>query len=197
MKKRLAVFGSGKGSNFVSIYEAIRSGAVSAEVVIVCSDNIEAGILRYAESNGLRTHVIDEPRFRTRLSEPVERRLAELLLGEKIDWIVLAGYLRVVKAPLLAAFPGRIVNIHPSLLPAFPGLEAWRQALEAGVEKTGCTVHIVDEGLDTGPVLAQAEVPVLPGDSAESLHERIQRAEHELYPRVLAELCNPARTGGK
>jgi phosphoribosylglycinamide formyltransferase-1 len=113
------------------------------------------------------------------------RRLQEA----KVDLVVLAGYMRMVKAPLLEAFPGRVVNIHPSLLPKFPGLEAWRQALESGETETGCTVHLVDEGMDTGPILAQERVPILPGDTSESLHARIQVAEHRLYPRVIADLC--------
>jgi phosphoribosylglycinamide formyltransferase-1 len=103
--------------------------------------------------------------------------------------VVLAGYMRMIKPPLLEAFPRRIVNIHPSLLPAFPGLEAWRQALAAGVPETGCTVHYVDAGMDTGEIIAQRAVPVLPGDTAETLHARIQVAEHALYPEVLARLA--------
>jgi phosphoribosylglycinamide formyltransferase-1 len=189
MKKRLAIFGSGKGSNFVSIYEALRAGKIHAEVGLVCSDVPGAGILEFAVKNKLPTLLIEEPRYRTRLSDDVESALAARLIAERIDWIVLAGYLRVVKQPLLAAFPGRIVNIHPSLLPQFPGLAAWKQALAAGVSTTGCTVHLVDAGLDTGPILEQASVPVLPDDTPESLHARIQEAEHMLYPRVLARLC--------
>jgi phosphoribosylglycinamide formyltransferase-1 len=189
MKKRLAIFGSGKGSNFVSIYEALKAGKINAEVGLVCSDVPGSGILEFAKKNNLPTLLIEEPRYRTRLSEDVETALAARLVAERIDWIVLAGYLRVVKQPLLAAFPNRIVNIHPSLLPQFPGLAAWKQALEAGVTITGCTVHLVDAGLDTGPILEQAKVPVLPDDTPESLHARIQEAEHLLYPRVLARLC--------
>ena len=111
---------------------------------------------------------------------------------------VLAGYMRMIKPPLLAAFPRRIVNIHPSLLPAFPGLEAWKQALAAGVPETGCTVHYVDAGMDTGEIIAQRAVPVLPDDTAETLHARIQVAEHEIYPEVLAGLvstCAASRAG--
>jgi phosphoribosylglycinamide formyltransferase-1 len=111
-----------------------------------------------------------------------------LLKNAGVELVVLAGYMRVVKSPLLEAFPRRVINIHPSLLPNFRGLEAWRQALEAGAAKTGCTVHYVDGGVDTGEILAQAEVPVLPGDTAESLHARIQVAEHQLYPEVIRQL---------
>jgi phosphoribosylglycinamide formyltransferase-1 len=113
----------------------------------------------------------------------------ELLQSAGAEWVVLAGYMRMIKPPLLEAFPRRIVNIHPSLLPAFPGLEAWRQALAAGVPETGCTVHYVDAGMDTGEIIAQRAVPVLPGDTAETLHARIQVAEHALYPEVLARLA--------
>jgi phosphoribosylglycinamide formyltransferase-1 len=118
-----------------------------------------------------------------------EQRLADLLRDADVEYLVLAGYMRMIKAPLLEAFPRRIVNIHPSLLPQFPGLEAWAQALAAGVRETGCTVHWVDAGMDTGPIIAQARVPVLPGDSAESLHARIQEQEHRLYPEVLRQIA--------
>jgi phosphoribosylglycinamide formyltransferase-1 len=107
----------------------------------------------------------------------------------EVDLVVLAGYMRMIKAPLLEAFPHRIINIHPSLLPAFPGLAAWEQALVAGAAVTGCTVHYVDSGMDTGPIIAQSQVPVLPGDTSGSLHSRIQEAEHALYPAVIAKLA--------
>lgn len=182
---RLAVLGSGKGSNFAAILDAIDDGRLTADVRIVASDNPQAGILDLARGAGIETCVIDEPEFKTRLSPGVERDLVEKLAAADIDLVVLAGYMRVVKSPLLDAFPGRIINIHPSLLPAFRGLAAWKQALDAGVPEAGCTVHLVDAGVDTGKILAQAKVPVLPGDSAESLHARIQQAEHSLYPAVL------------
>ena len=110
----------------------------------------------------------------------------EELQASGAELIVLAGYMRLVKAPLLEAFPRRIINIHPSLLPSFPGLEAWRQALTAGVKMTGCTVHFVDSGMDTGEIIGQSKVSILPGDTPETLHARIQEAEHELYPEILA-----------
>lgn len=186
---RLAVLGSGKGSNFAAILRAIDAGEISAEATLVASDNPSAGILDLAHAAGIQTHVIAEPKFKTRLSPEVEAGLATVLRAAAPDLIVLAGYMRVVKAPLLDAFPGRIVNIHPSLLPSFRGLEAWRQALEAGVPEAGCTVHRVDSGVDTGEILAQAKVPVLPGDTAETLHARIQVAEHALYPAVIQSLA--------
>jgi len=186
---RLAVLGSGKGSNFAAILDAIDDHRLTADVRLVASDNPQAGILDLARGAGIETYIIVEPEFKTRLSPEVERDLAGKLVAADIDLVVLAGYMRVVKSPLLDAFPGRIINIHPSLLPAFRGLAAWKQALEAGVPETGCTVHLVDAGVDTGKILAQTKVPVLPGDSAESLHARIQKAEHTLYPAVLRVLA--------
>jgi phosphoribosylglycinamide formyltransferase-1 len=149
------------------------------------SDNADAGILDLARDARIPADVIYEDKFRTRLSESVETALATRLRDSGAEIVVLAGYMRMVKSPILESFPRRIINIHPSLLPAFPGLEAWKQALRAGVPKTGCTVHFVDGGMDTGEIIAQAEVPVLPDDTDESLHARIQVAEHELFPRVL------------
>ena len=188
-KIRLGVLGSGKGSNFRAILEAIQQNTLDAEPVLVLSDHADAGILTLARDAGIPAEFIDEPRFKTRLSEEVERSVVARLQAARVDYVVLAGYMRMVKPPLLQAFPRRVINIHPSLLPKFPGLEAWRQALEAGEKVTGCTVHYVDEGMDTGEIIEQIEVPVLPDDTAESLHARIQVAEHELYPRVLRKFC--------
>jgi phosphoribosylglycinamide formyltransferase 1 len=179
---RLGVLGSGKGSNFRAIHEAIRTGRLDARVVVVCSDVVDSGILKLARDAGIATTWIEEKRFKTRLSRECEEDLVERLRSAGVDLVVLAGYMRMLKAPMLEAFPRRIINIHPSLLPKFPGLEAWRQALEAGETVTGCTVHFVDEGMDSGEVIARAEVPILPGDTPESLHARIQEAEHQLYP---------------
>jgi len=190
---RLGILGSGKGSNFAAILRAIQDGTLDAEVAIVISDVPGAGILKLAEDAGIPTYTLNEPKFRTRLSPEVELELVKKLKSAQVDLVALAGYMRVVKAPMLEAFPRRIINIHPSLLPQFRGLEAWRQALEAGVEKTGCTVHYVDTGVDTGEILAQEEVPVLPGDTPASLHARIQEAEHRLYPAVLRRLAEEMR----
>ncbi len=190
---RLGILGSGKGSNFAAILRAIQAGDLDAEAAIVISDVPGAGILKLAAEAGIPAHTLIEPRYKSRLSPEVEARLAELLQGAQVDYVVLAGYMRVVKAPLLEAFPRRIVNIHPSLLPNFRGLEAWRQAVEAGAEKSGCTVHYVDAGVDTGEILAQSEVPVLSDDTAESLHARIQAAEHHLYPAVIRQLAKENR----
>jgi len=190
---RLGILGSGKGSNFAAILRAIRASELEAEVAVVISDVPGAGILDLAADAGIPAHTLVEPRYKSRLSADVEAHLVELLKAAGVDLVVLAGYMRIVKAPLLEAFPRRIINIHPSLLPDFRGLEAWRQALEAGAEKTGCTVHYVDGGVDTGEILAQSEVPVRAGDTAESLHARIQAAEHHLYPAVIRQLAKENR----
>lgn len=186
---QLGVLGSGKGSNFRAIAEAIDAGRLNAQVRIVVSDFEDAGILDFARERGIPAVYLAPGRFRTKLEPEAEARLVALLREAGVDLVVLAGYMRIVKAPLLEAFPNRIVNIHPALLPKFPGLHAWQQALEAGATVTGCTVHYVDSGVDSGPILGQSEVPVLPGDTAETLHARIQVAEHALFPAVLAKLA--------
>ncbi len=187
---KIGVLGSGKGSNFRAILSEIQAGRLEAEAVQVMSDVENARILDLACGAGIPTHVIREPKFRTKLSPDVEADVALRLREAGVELVLLAGYMRMVKAPLLDAFPRRVINIHPSLLPAFPGLEAWRQALEAGVGKAGCTVHFVDSGMDTGEIIAQAEVPVHPGDTPESLHARIQVEEHKLYPGVVARFAS-------
>ena len=181
----LGVLGSGKGSNFRAIHEAIRNGRIDARVAIVCSDVPEAGILQLARDAGIPRYSITETLFKTLLSKEREEELVKQLQGAGVELVVLAGYMRMLKSPMLNAFPRRIINIHPSLLPKFPGLMAWRQALESGERVSGCTVHFVDEGMDSGEVIGQAEVPILPGDTRESLHARIQEAEHLLYPEVI------------
>ena len=189
---RLGVLGSGKGSNFRAIADAIARGELDAEVRVVISDVASAGILELARARGLRAEFVEPGRFKTKLEPEAELRVVEILQNAGVEWVVLAGYMRMIKPPLLAAFPRRIINIHPSLLPAFPGLEAWKQALAAGVAETGSTVHYVDAGMDTGEIIAQRAVPLLPGDTAETLHARIQVAEHALYPAVLAALPGDA-----
>jgi phosphoribosylglycinamide formyltransferase-1 len=183
---KIAVLGSGKGSNFRAILNAAMAGQLKIQPVLAISDHPEAGLLSLAENLGVATQVVSEPKFRTRLSEEVEKGLVEDIRASGAELIVLAGWMRLVKSPMLEAFPRRIINIHPSLLPAFPGLEAWKQALAAGVDKTGCTVHFVDGGMDTGEIISQCEVSILPGDTAETLHARIQDAEHRLFPEVIS-----------
>jgi phosphoribosylglycinamide formyltransferase 1 len=186
---RLGVLGSGKGSNFVAIADAIARGEVPAEVALVLSDVESAGILQHARGRGLPAEFVAPGKFRTKLDEDAERAYIAKLQAARVDLIVLAGFMRILKGDFLRAFQGRVVNIHPSLLPAFPGLEAWKQALDCGVKVTGCTVHFVDQGVDSGPIIAQETVPVLAGDTVETLHARIQQAERTVYPQVVAGLA--------
>jgi len=185
----LGILGSGKGSNCRAILESIRSGALPAEARVVISDVLAAPILEIAREFTVPNAYLPPGQFRTRLEPNVEAELAQMLRDAEVELVVLAGLMRVLKLPMLQAFPRRIINIHPSLLPKFPGLEAWKQALNAGETITGCTVHYLDDKIDHGDIIAQRVVPILPNDSAEILHARIQVAEHELYPAVIAKLC--------
>jgi phosphoribosylglycinamide formyltransferase-1 len=186
---RIGVLASGKGSNFVSIADACAAGQVPAQVALVISDVADAAILERARERHIPARFIPPGKFRTKLDEAAESEYVAALRAAQVDLIVLAGFMRVLKGDFLNAFAGRIVNIHPSLLPSFPGLEAWKQALDYGVKVTGCTVHFVDAGVDSGPILAQQTVPVLDSDTPASLHQRIHTAEHELYPRCIAALA--------
>lgn len=191
-KLRLGVLGSGKGSNFVAIAQAIHDGSLAAEVGIVLTDVGNAGILQHAQERGIPARFIPPGAFRTKLDPTAEATFILALQDAQVDLVVLAGFMRILKGDFLRAFEGRVVNIHPSLLPSFPGLEAWKQALNYGVKVTGCTVHWVDQGVDTGPILAQKAVPVLEGDTVASLHQRIQEAERTLYPETLARMADGA-----
>lgn len=188
-KFRIGVLGSGRGSNFAAIADACTAGTVPAQVALVLSDVAEAGILQLAQQRNIPARFIAPGKFRTKLDEDAERAYVEALLEAKVDLIALAGFMRVLKGEFLARFDGRIVNIHPSLLPSFPGLEAWKQALEYGVKVTGCSVHFVEAGVDSGPIIGQQTVPVLDDDTPESLHQRIHAAEHELFPRCIAAIA--------
>jgi phosphoribosylglycinamide formyltransferase 1 len=191
---QLGILGSGKGSNCRAILESIRSGTLVAKVRVVISDVLDAPILDIAREFSIPNAYLPPGGFRTRLEPQAEVDLVRMLRDAGVELVALAGFMRVLKAPMLNAFPRRIVNIHPSLLPKFPGLEAWRQALEAGETLTGCTVHYVDEEIDHGDVIAQREVPILAGDTSERLHARIQIAEHELYPAVIGQICRQLPT---
>jgi phosphoribosylglycinamide formyltransferase 1 len=185
----IGILGSGKGSNCRAILERIRGGALAADARLIVSDFLDAGILEIAREFGIRNAYLPPGPFRTRLSVESESALVEMLRETRVELVVLAGFMRVLKTPMLEAFPRRILNIHPSLLPRFRGVEAWKQALDSGEKVTGCTVHYVDAGVDSGDVIAQREVPVLPNDTPESLHARIQTAERELYPEVISQFC--------
>ncbi len=189
--KRLPVgiLGSGKGSNCRVILERIRSGDLAADARVIISDVLDAPILDIAREFSVANAYLPPGRFRTRLEPEIEEALVKMLRQAGVHLVVLAGFMRVLHAPMLNAFPRRIINIHPALLPKFPGLEAWKQALAAGETVTGCTVHFVDEKIDHGQIIAQYEVPILPHDTPESLHARIQVAERQLYPAAIAEFC--------
>lgn len=185
----IGVLGSGRGSNFAAIADAIENGSLNAQVGIVLSDVEDSGILQRAATHGCRHQFIDPGKFRTKLDDEAEAAYIRSMREAKVDVIVLAGFMRILKGGFLREFPNRVLNIHPSLLPSFPGLAAWKQALEYGVKVTGCTVHIVDQGIDTGPILGQQAVAIAPGDTSESLHTRIQEQEHRLAVEILKRLA--------
>jgi len=182
---RIGVLGSGNGSNCEAILQACESGKIPGRVALVLSDVADALILERARKHSVAAEFIGSSRFKTKLEPEREEWAVELLREAGVQLVALAGYMRVVKAPMLRAFAGRIVNVHPSLLPAFPGLRAWEQALQHGVKVTGCTVHFVDDGVDSGPIILQQAVPVVANDTPESLHQRIQLAEHQIYPEAI------------
>jgi phosphoribosylglycinamide formyltransferase-1 len=184
-KVRVGVLGSGKGSNMVALAKACEAGTLNAEIALVVSDVEGAGILERAESFGIANQYLVPGPFKTKLDEVCEQAYIEAFQKAEVDWIVLAGFMRILKGQFLKAYSNRVINIHPSLLPSFPGLEAWKQALDYGVKFTGCTVHFVDQGIDTGSIILQETVPVMDDDTPQTLHARIQEAEHRLYPAAL------------
>jgi len=190
---KLGILGSGKGTNCRAILERIQTGDLRAQARVIISDVFDAPILDIAREFAVPNAFLPPGRFKTRLEPAVEAQLVQMLREAETDLVILAGFMRVLHAPMLQAFPRRILNIHPSLLPKFPGLSAWSQALEAGEKTTGCTVHFVDDQIDHGTIIAQREVPILDGDTSESLHARIQLAERELYPEVIGRFVENAR----
>lgn len=177
----------------LAISDAIDAGKIpGAEIVIVLSDKSDAGGLLAADERGLKTRIVER---RGRSREEHEREIIEILKDHEADLVCLAGYMRLLSPCFIEAFRGRIVNIHPSLLPAFPGLDAQRQALDHGVKVSGCTVHFVDETLDGGPIIAQRAVPVLEDDTVETLSARILEQEHELYPEAISKVLFDMITG--
>ena len=181
----IGVLGSGSGSNMQSIQEAILAGTLNARIACVMTDVPGATILERARRYGLPAEYVDHAPFRTKLDGEAELRMLERLEHYGVEVVVLAGYMRIVKRRLLERYRHRVVNVHPALLPAFPGVAGWVQALEYGAKVAGCTVHFVDEGMDTGPIILQRAVPILEGDTPETLHQRIQREEHCAYPEAL------------
>jgi len=193
---RLAVLLSGRGSNFAAIHDAIAGGVLDAKIVCVISNRPDAPGLARARDLGLPTHLFDHRQYPTREAheEDVLRAIAE----SEADFIVLAGYMRLLSPAFVAAYPHRVLNIHPSLLPAFPGIDAQAQALRYGVKVSGCTVHFVDENLDAGPIIVQRAVPVLDADTAESLAAHILEQEHQAYVEALVALsARPWRVEGR
>lgn len=186
--KKIAVFASGSGSNFQALAVAAQSGILNAEISLLVCDKPGAFAVDRAEMLGIPALVISPKSYPSK--EEYEEEIFQKLASMEVDMIVLAGYMRLIGPTLLDAFDGKIVNIHPSLLPAFPGKDAIGQALAAGVGTTGVTIHYVDEGMDTGPIIASASVKVTPRETRESLQKKIQRIEHSLYPEVLEELLN-------
>jgi phosphoribosylglycinamide formyltransferase-1 len=188
----VVVLVSGRGSNLRAICSAIDAGSCSANVVGVISDRGKAAALEFAEARGIPTRTVSLHKGDDR--DAWNRSLADEVASLKPDLVVLAGFMRVLGAPLLDRFPGQIINVHPALLPSFPGHNGPQDALDGGVRISGCTVHIVDAGVDTGPILAQAAVPVLANDTAETLHARIQIQEHQILPRVIHQIAIGAIT---
>ncbi|MBC8646281.1 MAG: phosphoribosylglycinamide formyltransferase [Thermoanaerobaculia bacterium] len=184
MTHRLAIILSGRGSNFEAIADAVARGEIpDTEIVAVISDVPSAPGLASARARGLPAHAVDRGAFANRRAH--EEEVLQILAASGPDLICLAGYMRVLSPEFVGKFRGRILNVHPSLLPKYPGLESQRRALEAGETESGCTVHVVDQGTDTGPVVLQVRVPILPGDTPELLSGRILRREHEAYPEAI------------
>jgi len=182
---RIGVLGSGNGSNCEAILQACERGQIPGRVVVVVSDIADALILERARKRGIPAHFVGPSQFKTKLEPELETQMAGILRNAGVELVALAGYMRVVKTPLLAAFAGKMLNVHPSLLPSFPGLHAWEQALNYGVRVTGCTVHFVNEGVDAGPIVLQQAVAIRPDDTPATLHQRIQVAEHMLLPEAI------------
>ena len=182
---KVAILGSGKGSNAQAIMDAIAAGRLHAKIVCVLSDVEDAYILERARRQGIPAEFVSAAPFKTKLEGEGEQRYLDVLRRYRAEVVALAGFMRIIKGGLLDAFPNRIINIHPALLPAFPGMESWRQALDYGAKVAGCTVHLVDAGTDTGPIILQKVVPVLDNDTAASLHARIQEQEHVAFPEAL------------
>lgn len=185
MKLKLAVLGSGSGSNMQSIVDAIEAGTLNAEIVCVLADVPDAKILERAAKHHLVGKYVSCAPFKTKLDGEAQAEYIRIMKEAGADTVVLAGFMRIVKQGLLDAFPNRVLNIHPALLPAFPGLHSWKQALDYGAKVAGCTVHFVDAGTDSGPIIVQKCVPVEEGDTAETLHARIQVQEHIAFPEAL------------
>ena len=189
-KLRIAVLGSGSGSNMQAILDAINAGTLNCEISCVISDVEDALILKRASDNDISAQFVSAEPFKTKLDGEAEQEYIRIIKESGATAVALAGFMRIIKQSMLDELPYKILNIHPSILPSFPGVQSWKQALERGVKATGCTVHFVDEGTDTGPIILQKTVPVMDDDTAETLHARIQVQEHIAYPEALALLAS-------
>ncbi|MBP3039255.1 phosphoribosylglycinamide formyltransferase [Bacillaceae bacterium Marseille-Q3522] len=185
--KKLAVFASGNGTNFQVILDAAEQGRLHASVELLVSDQLDAFAIKRAESAGIPCFVFSAKQYSAKAA--YEEEILVHLKEKQIDFIVLTGYMRLIGSTILQTFQGRIVNIHPSLLPAFPGKDAIGQAIAAGVKVSGVTIHYVDEGMDTGPIIAQQAVEIAENETKTSLQQKIQHVEHQLYPQVLEKIC--------
>ena len=183
---RVAILASGNGSNFEALAHQFQAGLLPGELIFVFSDHHNAYVLERAQRLNVRAFSFEVKEFENKAA--YEKALLQLLQEQEIDLIVLAGYMRIIGKTLLSHYSNRILNIHPSLLPSFPGLHGIKDAYEYGVKVTGVTVHLVDDGVDTGPIIAQEPVMILPEDSLESLEEKIHQTEHRLYPKVLRDV---------
>ncbi|HBY57528.1 MAG TPA: phosphoribosylglycinamide formyltransferase [Candidatus Atribacteria bacterium] len=183
----IGVLVSGRGTNLQAIIEAIKEGKIEGKISIVISDNRDAFALKRAEQNNIETRYINFKSFENR--EDYDKKIVEYLKEKDVDLVVLAGYMRILSPYFIKMYKNKIMNIHPALLPSFPGLHAQRQAIEYGVKISGCTVHFVDEGVDSGPIILQKEVEVKDDDTEESLAEKILKEEHQIYPQAIQLFC--------
>ncbi|MDY3973979.1 MAG: phosphoribosylglycinamide formyltransferase [Veillonella caviae] len=188
LAKKLAIFASGRGSNAAALYEAMQAGEINGEVVVVVTDQQDAKVLDRAKEWGVPAHVVMRKAYASK--DEFEQAMLDVIAPYEPDAIVLAGYMRLLGPTFIAPYENKILNIHPALLPSFPGLHAQGQAVKAGVKVSGCTVHFVDTGMDTGPIIMQAVVPVYAEDTEDTLAARILPEEHKTYKKALALFCD-------
>ncbi|MCX8027866.1 MAG: phosphoribosylglycinamide formyltransferase [Thermodesulfovibrionales bacterium] len=179
----LGVLASGRGSNFQSIINEINAGRLDAKIKILITDNPNAYAIQRAKQHGINWMYVNPKEFSSK--DSFYEKLADLLIAEEVELVILAGFMRIIGKPLIDAYPMKIMNIHPALLPSFPGLHGQKKAIQYGVKISGCTVHFVDEGMDTGPIIIQAAISVSPEDTEQSLSDKILQLEHKIYPEAI------------
>jgi phosphoribosylglycinamide formyltransferase 1 len=184
----LGIMASGSGSNFEAVAQAIESGKLNAKIAVLIHNKPEIKAIERAQSRGIPTVLLDHRAYPSR--EELDRAIVTTFQAHQVECVIMAGWMRVITQVLIDAFPNRVINIHPSLLPSFPGIHAIEQALAAGVKITGCTVHLVSLEVDSGPILVQAAVPILPDDTAATLHARVQIQEHQILPQAIRAIAN-------